>query len=193
MRFLMFGMMLALSLGAMKALASSGSFCNERNELVEYICNEMPRGAGWVSQPDGCFQRRTGNRCGGEAVRPPRPDYPPRNEYPPRYPGRPGGEYGRGLVCKATDDGWEEHSAHNSCGECLSLHGRCTETCSEVNYRCEFEGRDYRGNVVRFSAEARDSYRAESDAYRNCASSANNCRSLGCQTNERAVSRRQCR
>ncbi|MBI4061955.1 MAG: hypothetical protein HY403_11035 [Elusimicrobia bacterium] len=43
---------------------------------------------------------------------------------------------GRGETCGAYDDGWEEHRAHRSCSECLSVHGSCNYQCTVTVYSC---------------------------------------------------------
>lgn len=202
------GFTLLLSLFSLNVHAGSGEFCSPSNERIEYNCDGRPYGPGWVAQPDGCFQRATGQSCGGYGgidngrgdygrpgdVRGPRdgrggggrrPPMPPPYRPEPSYPG---------LTCRADDAGWEEHSSHFSCHECLREHGRCIETCSEISYTCEVEGRDYRGMVVKYSATANDTRRAEWEAQRSCQQYASRCSSYAaCKTNERVVSRRECR
>lgn len=158
--------------------ANSGTFCNERNRVVEFVCGMTPGGAGWVAQPNGCFHRETGQYC-REDIRPPAPRPP---------------DYGPGVVCKAQDRGWEEHrGGHYSCGECMRAHGQCIETCAQQNFQCEAQGIDYRGNVLRFVGEARDQYRAQDQAMRNCSNNARSCRIVVCNNQEQVVSRRSCR
>ncbi len=207
MKSLIFGSFLAVLSFASLASANSGTFCNGQN-IVEFVCNQTPVGPGWVPQADGCFHRDTGRSC-DNVGRPdpgpgrpgrPNPPPPPGRPNPPPPPGRPGpgpgypGYPGRGeVVCSASDRGWEEHSAHRSCQECLRYHGRCIETCSIVNYTCEAQGYDYRGNPVRFIGEGRDRREAQDQAFRNCNYNARSCQVMNCQTREQQTSRRECR
>lgn len=60
--FLALGLVLGTST---VASASNGVFCNPQNQIVEWICQEVPRGDGWVPQADGCFHRNTYRSCSG--------------------------------------------------------------------------------------------------------------------------------
>lgn len=184
MKALVLGLFLSVAAFATSAMAQqSGSFCNERNSRIEFVCGYTPGGPGWVRAADGCYHRDTGMRCsngGGGGY------YPPQR--PPYDPGYGGGR----VTCSAQDRGWEEHSAHRSCGECLAEHGRCIETCSTSDYTCEAQGVDYRGNVSRFVGQGSDRYQAENQAIRNCSYNAGRCQILGCRSSEQVVSRREC-
>lgn len=181
--------LLTLVLGfSVSANAGSGTFCNGANQKIEYVCGYTPGGYGWVPQADGCFHRDTGTRC--DSWQPPAPPAPPA-PYP--GPGRPGPGYGGGVVCRADDRGWEEHSSHRSCGECLAQHGSCIETCSVSSTQCEARGYDYRGAELRFVGQGQSRYEAENQAIRNCAYSAGRCQVINCSSKEDVVSRRDCR
>ncbi|HEY8271253.1 MAG TPA: hypothetical protein VIG33_10230 [Pseudobdellovibrionaceae bacterium] len=123
------------------------------------------------------------------------PGYPgrPGPGYP--GPGRGGGGWGGNVQCSATDSGWEEHwGGHGSCGECLQIHGNCTETCSRSYNVCQAEGIDQSGR--RFTTEGRGEirYQAEDDAMRACYYYRyQNCRIVSCNQNNETVSRRSCR
>lgn len=172
--------------------ANSGTFCNESNQLIEFVCGMTPGGSGWVPQQDGCYHRNTGQYC-RETVRPPAPRPPDHNRPPaPRPPdyNRPG----NGVVCSAVDRGWEEHSrGHYNCNDCLRYHGQCVETCSRQSVRCEAQGYDRRGQLVRFVAQAQNRRSAENQAIQNCNYNARQCRVVGCATQDDVVSRRMCR
>lgn len=194
--------------------ANSGTFCNDKNELVEFLCGVNPSGPGWVRQADGCFHRVTGQRCGDTnrptppnrpPVTPPnrptppppsRPDRPPmpppsRPDRPDR-PGYPG--HDRYVTCSARKDGWDKHLlGHGSCQECMSKHDQCIETCSRQNVQCEAQGTDYRGNILRFVGQAGQRSRAENEALKNCSYNAGNCRVVSCSTQDETISRRYCR
>ncbi|MGE3262991.1 MAG: hypothetical protein AB7K68_14515 [Bacteriovoracia bacterium] len=112
--------------------------------------------------------------------------------------GNNGGGYGGGyqqpqLFCQSTDNGWEEHAAHNSCGECKALHGACTETCYSKSYVCRSEGVDRDGR--RESFEAYSDY-SESDARNQaldrCYSRDSSCGITRCDSSDRVTSRRGC-
>lgn len=184
MKALVLGLFLGVVSFATSAMAQqSGTFCNERNSRIEFVCGYTPGGPGWVRAADGCYHRDTGMRCsngGGGGY------YPP--QQPPYNPGYGGGR----VTCSAQDKGWEEHSAHRSCGECLAHHGRCIETCSTSDYTCEAQGVDYRGNVTRFVGQASDRYQAENQALRNCSYNSSRCQILSCRSSEQVVSRREC-
>src|SRR4051812_22266125 len=57
------------------------------------------------------------------------------NNYQPNYP-----PPGYGVRCEYKDTGWEEHRPHYSCGECLSQHGNCNETCYADTWSCRAVG-----------------------------------------------------
>ena len=114
----------------------------------------------------------------------------------PGYPGQPyPGNPGYGVTCKATDNGWEEHSGgHYSCGECLQQHGDCTETCSTLNVECRVDGTDHYGRAVSFLGRGNDQWRAQDEATRACQYNyASNCYVVSCNQQEQVVSRRSCR
>lgn len=189
MKILILSTFFAVLSFASMVMAESGSFCNDRDQRIEFVCGSTPIGRDWVRQADGCYQRDTGMSCSGRGGR----GDGRYNPFPaPRDPGYPGYP-GRGVVCRADDRGWEEHRSHRSCGECLSLHGRCIETCSISEYRCEAEGFDYRGTPMRFTGQGQDRYQAENEALRNCSYNASRCQIRGCQESENVVSRRECR
>lgn len=128
---------------------------------------------------------------GGNPYQPPRP--------PPRPPGG-GGYYpppnnpGYAVTCVSNDDGYEEHwGGHYSCGECLSHHGNCIETCSSRMTECQAQGIDRYGRVINFLGRGDIRWRAEDDAMRNCYYNATNCRVTSCQDRQDVVSRRSCR
>ena len=106
---------------------------------------------------------------------------------PPTDGGRHGGS------CAAYDTGSEEHyGGHSSCSDCLSDHGSCEERCYEIYYECSAQGTDRNGQVLTFTATARDEYRSQDEALRRCYRDANNCSSRGCQRNGNLESRRAC-
>jgi len=119
----------------------------------------------------------------------PGPGYPPP---PGNYPGYPSGP----VTCTAGDRGWEEHSGgHYSCGECLSYHGSCVETCRSVDVECRAEGRDAYGRVYSAFGRGYDRWQAESDAMRNCQYNAYGarCYIVTCNQRQNIVSQRNCR
>lgn len=99
------------------------------------------------------------------------------------------------VSCTYTDNGWEEHFwGHESCGECLSKHGGCTETCSAEIQTCEAKGVDAAGILVTVSAEGEDRYEAERHAYDSCFyRGLRDCRVETCNSHSEQVSRRECR
>ena len=99
------------------------------------------------------------------------------------------------VSCSYTDNGYEEHSrGHRDCGECLSKHGRCNETCSTSYAVCKVEGRDYRGYTMTVEAKADSQYEAERDALRRCdRNNYTDCRRIDCRNESETVSRRSCR
>jgi hypothetical protein len=111
----------------------------------------------------------------------------------PRMPER----YPQGRVsCSATDNGWEEHwSGHRSCGECVQVHGNCTEKCVEEREVCEVQGVDYQGRTRQYMAIGADRYSAESEARRQCEWDRDNrsCVTTSCRADNRMVSNRSCR
>lgn len=208
MKSIVFGIILGACSLASTAMANSGSFCNESNRRIEYVCEQTPGGGGWVPQGDGCFHRDTGQSCssnpGGHnpppppynppPYNPPHPPVPPPYNPPPYYPPyNPGHGGGGNVVCRADDNGWEEHRSHRSCGECLREHGRCTETCGVTEYISEAQGFDYSGRVVKFRGEGATRYQAENEAIRNCAYNASRCQNVSTRASEDVISRRECR
>lgn len=135
--------------------------------------------------------------------RPPRPQPYPGNPYQPPRPPPPGGgggyypppsNPGYGVTCTSNDNGHEEHyGGHYSCGECLSQHGSCTETCSSQMTECQVQGVDRYGRTINFLGRGDSRWRAEDDAMRNCYYNANNCYVTSCQERNNVVSRRSCR
>lgn len=99
------------------------------------------------------------------------------------------------VTCDARDRGYEEHwGGHGSCGECLSRHGECIETCSEILTVCEAEGRDRTGYVRAFRGQGRDRWEAERDALDTCYYRGfDYCRVTRCQNEQQIISRRDCR
>lgn len=122
-----------------------------------------------------------GDIIGGGHGRPSRPNYPPGPYNPVR--------------CTYVDEGWEEHSfAHNSCGECLSFHGNCVETCSTQEVSCQAVGTDYRGQQQSVYVYAEDQWMAERRAYETCRyQNLSNCHIENCDVQEHTVSERLCR
>jgi hypothetical protein len=110
-------------------------------------------------------------------------------------PSRPGPYPPYNVSCTYTDTGWEEHwGGHNSCGECLSKHGNCYETCSTQTEVCEAKGTDRNGTLVTVSGESPDRYDSERRAYDSCYyHGLQDCRVDICTTREDQVSRRLCR
>lgn len=113
---------------------------------------------------------------------------------PAPYPGRGGGGWGGNIQCVASDRGWEEHwGGHSGCGECLRVHGECTETCSRSYYVCQAEGTDQGGRRYTSEGRAESRYQAEDDAIRACYYYRyQNCRVTNCNQNSETVSRRDC-
>lgn len=64
MKTALIALTMILGLGS-AASAARGVFCNERNQIVQWVCQEYPNGPGWVPQPNGCFQRLTNQSCNG--------------------------------------------------------------------------------------------------------------------------------
>ena len=137
---------------------------------------------------------------GGNPYQPPRPPPGGGGYYPPPPP--PGGGYypppnnnqGYGVTCTSEDTGYEEHwGGHYSCGECLSQHGNCIETCKSQMTECQVQGTDRYGRVINFLGRGDARWRAEDDAMRNCYYNATNCRVTTCQDRQDVVSRRSCR
>lgn len=101
------------------------------------------------------------------------------------------------VTCKASDAGWEEHwGGHDSCGECLSRHGKCEETCSQQFYSCVVEGKTGRGHVERtieFQATGSTRWDAEDRARDRCwRSHATGCRLVTCDSESEVISRKGC-
>lgn len=99
-----------------------------------------------------------------------------------------------GYQCNYVDAGWEEHrGGHDSCGECLSRHGKCIETCYEEYYECTVEGTDNSGQTREFSVRGSSQWRAEDDAMRRCYDLRySDCESKGCNQEQEVISRRRC-
>jgi|GEM_PF-6049799 len=130
----------------------------------------------------------------GRPVPPPPPSYPA--PYPAPYPSPTPGYPRQGdVVCEVADRGWEEHRPHYSCGECLSYHGSCVETCNEVTEVATVQGQDYYGRVFTFEGSGRSRWEAEQEARRNCEWNRDirNCYVVSNRTATRILSRRECR
>jgi hypothetical protein len=122
--------------------------------------------------------------------------YPGNPGYPNQpYPGQPSNPGYGNVTCRANDNGYEEHGGgHYSCGECLSYHGDCTETCSANMYECRVDGYDRSGRLVSFLGRGDDQWRAQDDAMNSCRYNyATNCYVTGCNNRQDTVSRRSCR
>lgn len=103
-----------------------------------------------------------------------------------------GGGHRDGIRCSAQDRGWEEHlGGHRSCGECISRHGSCVETCEFTEWNCEVEGRRW-GRTAVFEGYGYSQYEAEREAFENCERrGARFCRRLECRGHDRSE-RREC-
>lgn len=111
------------------------------------------------------------------------------SSYPP-----PG--YGGGPVrCIAEDEGYEEHSrGHRSCGECLSVHGQCVETCYTETVACTASGIDYQGRQRTVVGQDQDRWYAERRALEYCRyEGLRQCRIENCQGRQDTISERLCR
>lgn len=110
------------------------------------------------------------------------------SHYPP-----PG--YYKPIRCNYTDDGWEEHSrGHRSCGECLSYHGNCNETCYSETVSCRAVGTDRWGQQRSVEAQGDDRWMAEGRAMEYCRyQGLQYCRIERCDSRQQIVSERSCR
>lgn len=72
------------------------------------------------------------------------------------------------IECSAQDRGWEEHSAHGSCRECLAKHGECVETCDVKYVRVFGKGVDVYGRIGKFEGRGPDRWSALMDMQRVC-------------------------
>jgi hypothetical protein len=117
----------------------------------------------------------------------PIPSYPPQ---PEQYP-----QTGN-LYCRSSGLGFESHGAgHFSCGECLSWHAQCLETCREESFECEVQGQDYWGRLVLFRALGSDRFSAERESLRRCEWDRNvrSCMLVRCQPRHQIISQHSCR
>jgi hypothetical protein len=112
---------------------------------------------------------------------------------PPRRPPPP--SWGGHITCTASDRGWEEHwGGHHSCGECLSKHGECVETCTAETQVCQAKGLDWNGQLVTVTGESSDRWDAERRAWDSCQyRGLRDCRVESCESRDEQISRRSCR
>lgn len=106
-----------------------------------------------------------------------------------------GGSSDRGsYYCAAFDNGWEEHGGgHDSCGECKSAHGNCSERCYQKTYTCVAEGSDRDGKVTKNEGYSDLSESdARNQALNRCSYYNNSCRIASCSESERQTSSRSC-
>lgn len=111
------------------------------------------------------------------------------------FAGRFDGFRGRGVTCRAYDNGWEEHwGGHSSCEACMQdHHGSCTEICSATQYECVAVGVDRRGGTRQIPVRAPDRWSAEREALNRCSYRLDNCRIESCDQRNEEVSRSSCR
>jgi hypothetical protein len=117
---------------------------------------------------------------------------------PAPYPGQPypnPPSYGP-VTCISADYSYEQHpGAHYSCGECLSYHYNCLETCRSYEVDCQVERRDFFGRSSVVYGRGYDQWQAQDDAVRNCRNQplTASCRVMGCYQQSNIVSQRSCR
>jgi len=99
------------------------------------------------------------------------------------------------IRCTYVDEGHEEHSrGHRSCGECLSFHGNCIESCFSEVTSCRATGIDYSGRPRSVYAEDQDRWYAERRALEYCRyEGLRDCRVDRCDRRQSQVSNRLCR
>lgn len=99
------------------------------------------------------------------------------------------------ITCSYQDSGWEEHwRGHDSCGECLSEHGRCTEVCSAEFEECTVDIEDQFGRRSTERVSGRDRWDAARQAEWLCRDSRlRYCQVRECREQREEISRRSCR